>query len=380
MEEQNLDLSDPLVLEKLLREQYLDGNNEPVNVIEDDSSDDIDNFFESNADNEEEIKEDDNKDGGAAEDEENDNNTNEYNILDIIREEGLLYIPDDFEGDLDEEALELFKEQTFLLRDEQIVQSRRNKFANDQYKLELFDYFMTAEEDADIPKYTQILDNIKSYENFDVSNEDNIKLILSDYLKEGLDPTNPAHALRLSKVGSEVDDIINSGKGEDIANEAKSYFINKNINKKKEEDRRIANIKDLEKKQEQLDRERQKLWNDAFQQAIVSKSWQDTKKQKVISEQYNLIELDQNTTVPLWYAKELMIKSDPGLYITYLEWLTENFDINTRKFKNQQEEDLDTKATRKILDIANKKSSGKKSTIQVKTNNKNVIVDPLKYS
>ena len=300
--------------------------------------------------------------------------SDEVNLLDIIRQEGLLVIPDDFDEELTEQHLDYFKEQTFLIRDAEIINSRRSVFQSDPYKLAVFDYFMTADTDADLPNYTQTLNNIRKFENYDVSDEDSQRQVLEMWLKEGLDPNNTAHKLRLSRISSEIDEMINEGKGEENAKLAVDYFNSKYQDEKKKEEKRVQDLSLLKQQQE---RERERLetqWHQGFQQAITNGKLTEDKKRSLLAEQYTVVS-DGENEIPVWLAKEALIKRDPNLYVVYLQWLNENFDLETGKFKTSKSENPNQAAERKIIQLAQKKASTNKNQFK----NSNIPKDTGSY-
>jgi hypothetical protein len=282
--------------------------------------------------------------------------------LDVIREENLLYIPDDFEGELDADAIDYFKRQTEAIRANQIIQSQRNKFQNDPYKLRLFDYFFTAGADADIPTFTQINDGLEYWDSFDTKDEENQKLIISEYLKDGLNENNPSYEILLADIDKKVDDIISSYEGEDKANEAKNYFIEKHKEYMAEELQRVEEQNTLRMQYEQSLEHQRMDWNKKFAESINSKSWSPSKKQNIVNEQYQEV-MYNGQYMPVWYVKESIIKNNPELYITYLDWLNNNFDLETESFikSSNSESEEKTQVTRKILDLINKKQGKAKS-------------------
>lgn len=281
-------------------------------------------------------------------------------IIDIIKEEQLLYIPDDFDGELDADTIDQFKQQTRELQRWELINELRSTFESDPQKLQYFDYFMTGQADADLPKYMDLSSRAEQYSNLDVSNEENQKAILTEFLKEGLDPNNPAHRLRLQRVNDEVEEILSNYEGEQKAKEAKQYFVDKHRQQLEREEQRVVEARKQRELQQQQELARQMAWHEEFRKTLDSKSWSPSKKQAILEEQYGEVQISEDQFVPVWWAKEMMIKQDPVLYQTYLDWLHTSFDLESGTFRNQ-ESDMNTAVTRKILEMANKKQGRRKS-------------------
>jgi hypothetical protein len=326
-------------------------------------------------------RQDDADDGG-------DEGDNLYAIaFDIIKQEGLLAIPDDFNvEDLDDESfvtsLEQFKNQTLQNRDQQIIDYRRNKFADDEYKLRVFDYFFSSDGNADLPTFIEANNSVKAWNEYDISSEDNQKEIIRNYLQEGLNPNSPNYELLSKDIDSKVDDIISNLEGDKYAEQAKQYFIEKNEKVLEQEEARVQEIKNRIAQQEAQEQEAIDNWNSQFQQQIMSQNWDNAKKRQILQEQYSEVQFgDQN--VPVWYAKEMVIKNNPELHLVYLDWLNNNFDLSTGKFKNSDTNHGGKKSetTRAIMNLINKKKgtnkSRQKSGGRSNRDTQPVVVNPL---
>lgn len=301
--------------------------------------------------------------------------------LEVIREEQLLDIPEDFDGDLDADTIDQLKERTYYMRDRQILESRRQAFADDPEKLKLFDYFFFAEADADIPKFNEINESIKNWSSFDISKEENQKHIITEYFKDTLNPNSPGYSTILSTIEPKVQEILDNYEGEEQAKKAKEYFLEKENQRLKEEEQRILDIKKA-RENEEVELHNQRIaWNKDFQASVQNKDWRPAKKQQVLAEQYSEV-LMGDEYVPVWYAKEQIIKSNPELYVTYLDWLSNNFDLESGKFKDDNSGSSNTKkeTTRRILELINKKKGVSKShqtTIREPQDEEDEIINPL---
>lgn len=345
------------------------------------SKDELENFFnkvytKSNptSDSDEEEDEDEESDEEKDEketDREDDNVSNENEnadddgsddvLLDILRQEGLLDIPDDFNGELTENQLEEFKENTRIRKEqearESVIEQMRTNFSNDPKSLELLDYFLTGESSANVPYFQDIQDYIDTYQSYNLKDEAVQRAILTEWLQDGLDPNNPAHQLRLNKVNAEVNDIIENLEGEKQAKIARDYFLTQLNSAKQQEIARVNAEKIARDNEAMIAENNRRNWHNQFQQHIGKTTWDTRKKQEVLAEQYGQVALQDGSKVPIYYAKEMMIKSNPELYAIYLDWLNTTFDLKQGKFVNTIES-VKQSANRRLLDIANKKSSG----------------------
>lgn len=322
---------------------------------------------------------------GEKEDELFDEDSYKYptDVLDILREEGLLYIPDDFDGELTADVLDELKGQTRQIMQQEIIDSVRQRYANDPYTLQVFDYMVFGESHVNLPHYQNVVQSIQNLESLDLRNEEVRKSLLKSFLSDGLNSENPGHKLLLNKVDAEVDQILASYDVENRLKEAKSYFMSKFMAEKQQEEQRVA----LEKYNEQQELAKEQLrlekWHNDFYNTLQQKQWSIDKKRAVYDEHYQEVQFQDGSTVPMYYAKEMMIKSNPELYQVYLDWLHSNFDLKTGTFKNQQQVDDKTKVTRKILELAKKKeSSAKKSFDNFNNNSRNntserMYINPL---
>lgn len=356
--------------------------NNSFNQDDDDQNDDEDDDEEGDKQN---TNDDDSKNEQLNDNNQEDNDdSDELDILSLLRSENLLYVPDDFDGEFNEETLDRLKEYTFEVRDKEIIESRREELSQDPYKLMLYDYFMTNPSEADVPKFIDTQEQLKHYQNLDVSSENIQKQLLREYLLEGLDPNIPSNKMRIDRIDQDVDDIMTNYEGSEKAKEAQDYFIQKSQSLLQQEFDNLENLRKQQEVNELENQKRQQAWHNEFQNLIKSNSdYSNDKKRQLVEEQYAVVKINEDTEVPVWYAKELMIKSKPELYIKYLEWLESSFDLQSGNFKSNVQNNTNTKTTvkRQILDLINKKgnttSKTNKSNSNKQTFNKNVTVDPL---
>ena len=280
-------------------------------------------------------------------------------MLDIIREEGLLYIPDDFSDELTLDDIDRFKEETYRQRDQEILNYRRSLYANDPEKLKYFDYFMYGGVDADLPKFMEMNSKINNYENYDISNEENQKAILREFYKDGLDPQNPAHMRRINNVENEVNDILENYSGLEEAQKAKDYFIKKHESMAQQEQLRVQERQRQLEEQQRLSELQEQRWHDEFNRSLSSRQWSMDKKRAILDNLYNEVYMEDGTRIPVYAAKEMMINQNPELYQVYLDWL-DSFDLNSGSFKQRSADP--TEVTRKIKSLINNKNKNNKSS------------------
>lgn len=380
---QDDDKSDPNKLEEDVDElrKYIFQNEEDQDDNQDDDSD------QSQNDDQDGDQDDDSK-NAQSNDQNNASNddSDELDLLSILREENLLYIPEDFSGEFTEETLERLKEYTFERRDQEIIQSRREEIeqSGDPYKVMLFDYFMSAGVDADLPQFIDKQEYLKTFQNYNIDSEQDQRTLLKQYLLEGLDPKIPSNKMRIEKVDQDVEEILTNYEGAEKAKEAQEYFIQKGQSLLQEEFETAERAKQERENEELNKQQSQQRWHQEFQNKIKENSTYDVNRKKaLIEEQYAVVRLNESE-VPIWYAKELMIKSNPELYVRYLDWLQSSFDLNTGKFKDASTtSNPKNQVTKQILSLINKKGTGKskgsETQIKQQTNNKNTIVNPLDY-
>lgn len=315
--------------------------------------------------------------------EEEEDDDDPYSLaLEVIREEQLLFIPDDFDGELNAETFDFFKQKTLEIRDMQIVNDRRSQFEDDPEKLRLFDYFFTAGEAADLPTFQEINSSLSDWEQFDISDEENQKAIIAEYFRDAINPNSPNYEYMVKDIDNKVEQIITEYSGEDKAKEAKQYFINKYKEIMADEVERVNELNKLKEQQEQQLEQQRFEWNTNFQKTVSSQEWNVAKKRSIIAEQYTEVQMGDQY-VPMWYAKETLIKSNPENYIHYLDWLNSNFDIETGKFKENVSSKSSSKneISRKIEQLIKKKQGNQHRSRhvdnRVERNEDNIIVNPL---
>jgi len=349
-------------------EQFFDNISRKTGDDQDDQDDDTDDQDDDQDDQDDQQDqsqgdEGDGDEGDEGEGDDSDDDSNQTSdLLDIIKQEGLLYIPDDFSGDLDESTLDYFKEQTKAIQERELVDTMRSRVANDPLKAELLEYFLIGDPQADISSFMNIQNQGVDYANLDVKNETIQRQLIKDYLREGLNPDIPSHKDRLDNVEAELGSIMENMKGEGKAVEARDYFVEK-MEAYKDEEFKMAQYR---AQQRQMQEDNRKLnartWHDNFQNTVQSSEWSSDRKRAILAEQYDTVEMGQKV-VPVWYAKESMIKRDPQLYQVYLDWLNNNFDLNTGSFKDDTLSS-ENRTTRKIMNIIKKKGGSKNKSHQ----------------
>jgi hypothetical protein len=282
--------------------------------------------------------------------------------LDIIKQEGLLFIPEDYDGELDAETLDYFKEETNKIRWNQLLLEKRQDFSRKgKHNQRLFDYYILSDGKGDMPKFEEDSQLLNKWENFQIDDEENQREIISSYLKDGLDPNSHNYDILAKGVEAKVEEIMTNYEGEEYANKAKEYFVEKHKESVELQLQQAAQLKQQREAEEAAIEESRRRWHNQFQNVIKNKEWSASKKQQILAEQYNEVILD-DSPVPIWYAKETMIRNNPELYSVYLDWLT-NFNLNTGSFTetNKSSAKSSKETTRKIMNLINKKNGMNKS-------------------
>lgn len=286
-----------------------------------------------------------------------------YSLLfDFVKEQGILHIPDDIEM-LDEEKLKWVIEENDRIKYENALEHVRQQ-AGDDKVVELFDFVYNGGTWEDINNMRELLTIETEYEKLDEKNEQDQRFLIESFLKEGLDVRNPAHKRRLDKINEEVESYIERLEGEDVAKEAKAYFVNK-INEEKE---RLSIEKEERLKQEQQYKikaqQEEAKWIDDFKVSLNKRTWSNDKKQNVIK-QFDMVSLDNGQEMELWRYKWGQMWKKPELVHVFMDFLS-NLDPFTMEFKGDVHQS-DKAATKKLIEMANKKQTSKQVSSRTET-------------
>jgi hypothetical protein len=149
-----------------------------------------------------------------------------YNAaLQILREQNILNIPDEL-TELDENTLNELIEYDQELRNQQALEFIKSQ-ASDPRLAELIDYTISGGTYEDALTMKEIIDEQYDYATMDTESEYGQRMLIEMYIREGLNPDNPVDQRRLQRLDSEIDSYIYNNEGEELAGEAKNYFLEK---------------------------------------------------------------------------------------------------------------------------------------------------------
>jgi hypothetical protein len=273
-------------------------------------------------------------------------------MFDFIKEQGILNIPDDIEV-LDEEKLQWVIDQNNQSRNQAALDYVRSQ-AGDEKVLEIFDIAYGGGTWDDIKNMRELIEVEDNYEALDVTSEQDQRFLIENYLKEGLDPNNPANKRRLAGLNEEVEKYMERLEGENMATEAKTYFVDK-INKEKdklhaEKEERVR----LEKEQQVRAAQAEAKWIDDFKTSLDQRKWAGEKKKAVI-QQFDIVKLDNGTETELWRYKVDQMWKKPELVHHLMDFLSQ-LDPYTMSFKGETLTP-EKNATKRLLEMAQKKAS-----------------------
>lgn len=284
---------------------------------------------------------------------EENNVTDAYSAaLQILRDQQILNIPDDI-NELDESTLQELIEYDQELRNQQALDFIKSQ-ASDPRLADLIDYVLEGGSYEDAIVMKDIIDEQYSFYDMDVAAEQDQRMLIEMYIREGLNPNNPIDQRRLNRLDDEIDGYINNLEGEDLASEAKSYFIDKLEYVKEVEKQKIT-----EREMEMQNYQRQKLqqekfWVDQFKKSLNEKPWSNDKKKEIVS-QFDIVQLDNGSEMEMWKYKWNKIWEKPDLTQVFMDFIGD-LDPYTLEFKNRTTP-VQKQVTNKILEIVNNKKT-----------------------
>ena len=308
-------------------------------------------------------------------------NEDTYSLaLDFIREQGILEIPDDL-GELDEAKLQWVIDQNNQKRNQAAVDYVRGQ-AGDERVAELFDLVYNGGTWDDVNNMRELIQVETDYDNLDPRNDQHQRFLIESFLKDGLDASNPAHKRRLEGLNEEVERVIERLEGENVANEAKAYFVEK-INKEKDDlyyakEHRIQ--QEQAYRQQELQREAQ--WVEDFKSTLNQRTWSQDKKQSVI-QQFDIVKLNDGTEKEMWKYKWEQMWKKPELVHVLMDFMS-NIDPYTMSFKGEQQS-AEKNATKRILEMATKKQATSSKQVadrpdyRKQQQNKPTTIDPRDF-
>lgn len=294
--------------------------------------------------------------------------------LEFMKENGLLSIPDNLE-DVDEEAWNNIIEQNREYQRQSILNEMR--MSADPRVTELFDYVYQG---GTWDGFEQMRDTIQSefnVEELDIANEDDQRYLIESFLSDGLDPQNPAHVRRLKNVSNEVSNVFDRLEQEEVAKEAKDYFLNKLATQKEHLRVEQEAYRQQQLQQQQYQAQQEQQWVNDFQQSLNERQWAQSKKDAVIS-QFDIVDLEDGSQVEMWKYKFDAMWENPQTVQVFLDFMSD-LDPYTLQF-NRNGVPPTKQVTSTIQNLINSKNQnkhkGQSSGRRSKSTNTPVTIDP----
>lgn len=292
--------------------------------------------------------------------EEDNNGVSDKNIdvysaaLQILREQNILNIPDDI-NELDEDTLNYIIEQDQEYRNQQAIDFVRNEAAARDPRLsELIDHVISGGNYEDAIVMKDIIDEQYNFAGVDVSQEQNQRMLIEMYIREGLNPESAVDQRRLARLEDEIESYINNNEGEDLANEAKEYFIEKLEYMKEAEKQKVMEREEQLRQMKQQKIEQERKWVNDFKKSLNEKPWSNEKKKEIV-QQFDIVQLNNGEEVEMWKYKWTKIWENPNLTQVFMDFLSD-LDPYSLEFKNRNVP-VQKQVTNKILDIVNNKKT-----------------------
>jgi len=285
-------------------------------------------------------------------------NKKDYNVdiysaaLQILKEQNILNIPDDI-SELDENTLTQLIEYDQELRNQQAFDYVKSQ-ASDPRLSELIDHVLNGGEYEDAIAMKEIIDEQYDFYNLDVQVEDTQRMLIDMYIREGLNPDSAVDQRRLARLDDEIDMYINNLEGEDLAGEAKNYFIEKIEYIKEFEKQKIQERKIQTELYQRQKLQQEQFWINDFKKTLNEKPWSNDKKKEIVS-QFDIVQLDNGTEMEMWKYKWSKIWERPDLTQVFMDFLSD-LDPHQLEFKNRNIP-VQKQVTSKILDIVNNKKT-----------------------
>jgi len=299
--------------------------------------------------------------------------------LELAQENGLLIIPENLEGDMTAETWENILSENRRMQYENVFNDIKSQ-AGDGYVADLLEFAYNGATWDDIKAMQDNIDNQINVNNLDVTNEDHQRYLIEEFLSDGLDPDNPAHKLRLSKIDQDVDAIFDRLESEDMATKAKEFFSarfeqEQALLVQQQEENRL-----YQQQQEQLRLRQEQEWAENFQNTLESRKWSREKKDAVVS-QFDIVELDSGEQVEMWKYKWNNLWKNPQMVQVFMDFMSD-IDPYTMEFKTRNES-INKQVSSKIQQLLNSKNQKGKNSSKFIPNkrskgDKPTIIDPRK--
>ena len=295
--------------------------------------------------------------------------------FDFIKEQGLLVVPNDYEI-ADEESLSTLVNYNRQLVYEQALADVKNR-AGDDFVAELFDIVYNGGTIDDVKFVKDIIESDIALEKLDLNDEHNVRILIKEYLSEGLDPRIPAHKRRLDNIESEIQVIFDRLESEEVAKEAKAHFTKKSKELKAAKAAELEAIKVAKENSERESYRRQQEWNQEFKDILNRRQWSQSKKDTIVK-QFDILQLTDGSEVELWKYKWNRMWEKPELVQEFMDFISD-LDEYSLTFKRRSETPASL-ATKKILEVANAKSgNNNKGAYQQRSKDQSAKIDPYKF-
>lgn len=274
--------------------------------------------------------------------------------LDVLRENNLLNIPDDI-GDINQETWNELIEQNKQNQRSAILNEMRMNAADPKIT-ELFDYVYQGGSWHGFEEMKQTISDEINIESLNTQEADDQRYLIDSYLREGLDPQNPAHQRRIENIPNEVENYFDRLEAEDIAQEAKNYFLGK-VNEQKQ----MVAYQQEQAKQQELQRQQQQAqqqqeWINDFRQTLNQRNWSQNKKNNVVK-QFDIVELDDGREMEMWRYKFNELWKDPNLTQVFIDFISD-LDPHTLQF-NSRGVPVNKQVTSTIQNLINSKKQNR---------------------
>jgi len=241
--------------------------------------------------------------------------------LELARENNLLIIPENLEGSMTPDMWEDILSENKRMQYENVFNDIKSQ-AGDNYVADLLEYAYNGATWDDIKAMQDNIDNQINVNNLDTSNEDHQRYLIEEFLSDGLNPDNPAHKLRLSKIDQDVDAIFDRLEAEDMAGKAKEFFASRfeqeqQILAQQQEQDRI-----YQEEQRQLKLQEEAMWAENFRNSLESRKWSREKKDSVVS-QFDIVELDSGEQVEMWKYKWNNLWKKPEMVQVLMDFMSD---------------------------------------------------------
>jgi hypothetical protein len=296
--------------------------------------------------------------------------------IQLAKENGLLHIPEEMQGEVTDEVWQEILQQNELDRQQRTINNIRNS-AGDPKIVELLDYVMGG---GDWYGFNDMKEAIQ--EEIDISSlneetEEDQRYLIELYLSDGLDANNPAHVRRLQNIDNEVNIAFERLENEALSKEAKQYLLAKNEASKQSIVEQQKAYKVQQQEEAQRKQAAQQNWNNQFKTTLNDRSWSQNKKDEIVS-QFDIVQLNDGTEMEMWQYKFDAIWRDPAATQVFMDFMTD-FDPNSLQFKKRGQP-ATKQANSIIKNLLNKKvQPGSKSqhTSNRRVVNKSLpIIDP----